>query len=129
MLAGVSVHADDMGEETTQLKDADGTDLGTTQALHVATLGWDVRVDARVRAVRIPGSAVLTGTTGMYRTRKDQLGETLNTAQAWGWSLGGSWRFPVRRHLDVGPSARYHRVHSVDILGRYWLFGLEGAWH
>lgn len=128
VLAGLSVHVDDMGEETTQLRDPSGADLGTTQAFHVATFGWDVRVDAPVR-LPLPGKAFLTGTTGMYRTRKDQLGETLNTAQAWGWSLGASWRFPLRKRFDLGPSARYHRVHSTDILGRYWLLGLEGTWH
>jgi hypothetical protein len=93
-------------------------------------VGWDVRVDARLTGPRAPGRAIVTATTGMYSVGEDQLGESIDRVHAWGFGLGGSWRLPLRSHVDLGPMVRYHQLLTSDeMLKHYWCFGLEGAWH
>jgi hypothetical protein len=119
-----------MGEVVTQLQGTSGEDLGSSQQLHVGAVGWDLRMDARLNGLRVPGRAILTATTGLYNVGEDQLGESIQRVHAWGWSLGGSWRLPLRPHLDLGPIARFHQLLTSDeMLKHYWRFGLEAAWH
>ncbi len=124
---GVTAFADDIGTRLGRLRDPnDGSDLGTTPALHRFAYGIAWRLDAR-SAVRRGWEPFVSGTWGYYRIQDDRLGSTFDAVSAAGFSLGAGVRRPMRGDSRLGASLRYHRL-SSDRVGRYLTASMDWSW-
>ena len=124
---GPSLFADDLGTEAERLTDPnDHTDLGAVAGLHRITYGGAWRLDAEW-PTRGAWAPYASGTWGLCHVADDLLGETVDTWNSTGFSLGVGLRY-LFHGATVGTSVRYHRLFN-DQVGRYVGISLDGSWH
>ncbi len=113
---GVSLFADEMGSQMTELVDDSQNppvSLGVFDLAHVNVYGGAWRLEAvgpRLRRL----STFARGDFGFYRFRADQNGDDLGGATKVGWGLGGGAMLPVRENHAVGVTLSFDRVFYDD---------------
>jgi hypothetical protein len=138
---GIAVHGDDAGALVDSLRDARGVGLpnGKVEQLHRAAWGVSWRGDlmlpdgfgsrrgGALRWLPFGREPYVSATWGYYRVADDLRGRSIGKLGSPGFSLAAGWRYPLGRHLHLGPSVRVHRLFN-DRMGRLVSAGLECAW-
>lgn len=121
---GVTLYADDMGEEVGNLLDPnDGTFLGLVQKAHRWVYGGGWRGDYAF-GPQDGWGRYASATWGYYRVEDDRLGVVRHAASSAGLSLGLGVRHPFSPRNPVGASLRYHRLFHGGV-GHYVTVSLD----
>ena len=125
--SGLEFGADDFGASIGRLRDPhDGSDLGAVAAVHREALSVLWRLDGEPPAWR--GYAPwLSAGWGTYRFRDDHIGRVTGRLTAAGIFAGGGVRHAIGASLDLGVTARWHRLFD-QTTGRWLSVGADLAW-